>query len=277
MMRVILKQGRIICNELLRMERDEDAEDEDEDEETLRQRKSEPSLGHEANRAETEALVADLLRLHSLNQELHAMETRAQVLSANLLQLQPTPPATEVDSDGVERRVATMRALNASAGEDVDRQQKELADLHESLSARRASARQLEYDVNVVEKEGRRLHKELEKVMSLRIPELSDADDDHGHVLRESQVIYGELKQLQQVTASAASHGRTLITASPESSSSGVSSGSEAPASPGRSTSTSFAPIRTCADEAAESNSDTGLGSLHSSTAGSADELETLV
>ena len=48
--------------------------------------------------------------------------------------------------------------------------------------------KRLEYDVNVIEKEGRKLHKEYEKVMRIEIPE------EKGGTMRDEQEIYTELK-----------------------------------------------------------------------------------
>ena len=48
--------------------------------------------------------------------------------------------------------------------------------------------KRLEYDVNVIEKEGRKLHKEYEKVMRIEIP------DKVSKGLQDEQEIYSELK-----------------------------------------------------------------------------------
>ena len=58
--------------------------------------------------------------------------------------------------------------------------------------SRRDSVKRLEYDVNVIEKEGRKLNRELEKVSRLEIPE--DGNNRDGD---DVEVIYTELRDLR--------------------------------------------------------------------------------
>ena len=58
------------------------------------------------------------------------------------------------------------------------------------FKAKREAVKRLEYDVNVIEKEGRKLHKEYEKVMKIDIPEEGATSEG----LRDEQEIYTELK-----------------------------------------------------------------------------------
>ena len=71
--------------------------------------------------------------------------------------------------------------------EEVERNRGLLEDQEAAFRAKREAVKRLEYDVNVIEKEGRKLHKEWEKVMRIEIPEEKGA-------MRDEQEIYTELK-----------------------------------------------------------------------------------
>ena len=71
--------------------------------------------------------------------------------------------------------------------EEVERNRGLLEDQEAAFRAKREAVKRLEYDVNVIEKEGRKLHKEYEKVMRIEIPEEKGA-------MRDEQEIYTELK-----------------------------------------------------------------------------------
>ena len=72
--------------------------------------------------------------------------------------------------------------------EEVERNRGLLEDQEAAFRAKREAVKRLEYDVNVIEKEGRKLHKEYEKVMRIEIP-----DEEKG-AMRDEQEIYTELK-----------------------------------------------------------------------------------
>ena len=69
--------------------------------------------------------------------------------------------------------------------EEVERNRALLEEQEADFRAKREAVKRLEYDVNVIEKEGRKLHKEYEKVMRIEIPEEGTRDE---------QEIYTELK-----------------------------------------------------------------------------------
>ena len=71
--------------------------------------------------------------------------------------------------------------------EEVERNRGLLEEQEAAFRAKREAVKRLEYDVNVIEKEGRKLHKEYEKVMRIEIPEEKGA-------MRDEQEIYTELK-----------------------------------------------------------------------------------
>ena len=73
--------------------------------------------------------------------------------------------------------------------EEVERNRGLLEDQEAAFRAKREAVKRLEYDVNVIEKEGRKLHKEYEKVMRIEIP-----NEEKGGTMRDEQEIYTELK-----------------------------------------------------------------------------------
>lgn len=170
----------------------------------------------------------------------------------------------------------------------------------------------LEYDVNVIEKEGRKLAKELDKVMNIRIegiftnsksnsePSPSSETEDTGN---DSVEIETELDVLATDSGNLSTEkclsgqssfdpaGRTSVTGTPESSSSGNSSGSSSeksvrfcldpPLTSSSSTSgrcgKSSGKMRESSGDNVDNNSDTGLSSLHSSSDEGTYEIGTLV
>jgi hypothetical protein len=122
---------------------------------------------------------------------------------------------------------------------DIARNKELLDGLESNFKEKREAVKRLEYDVNVIEKEGRKLHKEYEKVMKIAIP---SADDDDADTLvateDEQEVIYSELKQLQLGLMKHSSENdasvventtseRLATSISPEGSTSGVSSSAD--------------------------------------------------
>ena len=82
-----------------------------------------------------------------------------------------------------------MRRANREGLEEVERNRGLLEAQETDFKAKRDAVKRLEYDVNVIEKEGRKLHKEYEKVMKIDIPAEGASDG-----LRDEQEIYTELK-----------------------------------------------------------------------------------
>ncbi len=219
---------------------------------------------------EARRLTHELSRLYAVNDELAAAETKLHLLSSNLGQL-TSAKCDELTT--AESEAAEMRLANRSAMDCIERNKEALESLDAKFKEKREAVKRLEYDVNVIEKEGRKLHKEYEKVMSLEIPDAS-ADDD--------QVIYSELKELQLATADAAaavaaSKDRKAAD-SPEGSTSGVSSSLEE-SEPAAAATDKVLVKKRIGDSAGKikkqpaiaaiggggDDSDTGLSSLHSS------------
>jgi len=139
---------------------------------------------------ETRRLVTELTRLSAMNDEIAATETKLHLLSSNLGQL-TSAKCTELTT--AESEAAELRRSNREAMEEVERNRGLLEEQEAGFRAKREAVKRLEYDVNVIEKEGRKLHKEYEKVMKIEIPEGASEDG----LLRDEQEIYTELKELQ--------------------------------------------------------------------------------
>lgn len=163
--------------------------------------------------------------------------------------------------------------------------------MDEEFSRKKELIKRLEYDVNVIEKEGRKMGKEYEKVLKLEIPDtLPDPSIES---------IYSELKELRlshvhstseschTKTLNESLENRILVTGSPEGSTSGVSSSSSAE-SPLKFSSKLFVnemkgetnvnkvltKTKVFGQDEELLTSDTGLSSLHSSSDNDEEERE---
>ena len=184
-----------------------------------------------------------------------------------------------------------MKQQNDVSQTDISANSEVMFKLDQEFSQKKELIKRLEYDVNVIEKEGRKMGKEYEKVLKLEIPETLP------EVSIES--IYSELKELRIVSHETVNDtSRLLTTGSPEGSTSGVSSSSSGDLNPEAlglkmldksvneevETSEKLCEKRRvdfkfCVGEDAVT-SDTGLSSLHSSANSDEDEFdgnETLV
>ena len=175
---------------------------------------------------------------------------------------QQRPPSEENEEQLRRARsaLAVLRASNERAEGDIGANAGALEGLRRRCAERRDALKRLEYDVNVVEKEGRRLGKEYQKVLDIQIPEPLEASAEEGgdDIVDRSMVIYSELKELQMQNARLRGEGemvaqedivqiapvvvqvkdvtesledkeakRVLANGSPEGSSSGASSGAD--------------------------------------------------
>ena len=269
--------------------------------------------------ARTRSLTMELARVHAMNEELQNVETKLHILTSNYLQMRRASSNHEQVSAKArdqlrftENALSQLRMSNDKAMGDITKNKELLGSMEASYKAKKEAIKQLEYDVNVIEKEGRKLTKEFDKVMSIRIPEIKDGDPDCSG-FEDSQVIYSELKELQLECGNISSmdlsmsmcdpdssnqdcHTRRIVTtASPEGSTSGVSSGTEDGAgnSMESKTTTTSSKNKLCVSDnrmvvglknggggkhlQEDSNSDTGLSSLHSSSDEGSFEFGTLV
>merc|ERR1712141_254406 len=70
--------------------------------------------------------------------------------------------------------VSRLRSANDKAALEVKDNQKALDAMEQSKAERKQALKRLEYDVNVIEKEGRKLAKEYEKVLNINLDEILD-------------------------------------------------------------------------------------------------------
>lgn len=311
--------------------------------------------GEDMSPPNTTDIIDELIRLHSLNEELQTVETKLHILSANLNQFMapnltdPKKTATKSsapmkedhhhhhlsnnnDPRGnlaectLQQELDSVKRYNQSAMEDISRNKELISAMELEFKTKKDSIKQLEYDFNLIEKEGKKLGREYEKVLSIEIPD-ADKDPDLGgsedSALEDStQIIYTELKELklecQRITSSSSSdpdQDPTKILTSPvltpaSASESGVDLSHEGSTSGSESSGPRPSPLSHsepldsklsvhdfCStesrsrikssrsestrhgllDDGEDSNSDTGLSSLHSSSDEGAYEFGTLV
>merc|ERR1712008_644230 len=72
--------------------------------------------------------------------------------------------------------VSRLRSANDHAAVEVKDNQKALDKMEEAKAERKLALKRLEYDVNVIEKEGRKLAKEYEKVLSINIEDIIEQE-----------------------------------------------------------------------------------------------------
>ena len=82
--------------------------------------------------------------------------------------------------------VSRLRSANDKAALEVKDNQKALDAMEQSKAERKQALKRLEYDVNVIEKEGRKLAKEYEKVLNINLDDILD-DPKAAAPLRQHQ------------------------------------------------------------------------------------------
>ncbi len=322
MMKELMLQGRHICQEITKLEANTSKNGTGEHSFSTSGLDNSDEFTEEkdlikAELQKTQCVATELVKLLAINEELHRVETRQHLLDSNVRSLLMTSPSSNLPKQSLEvanydeeetetmLELSALRSANESSTEVIAHNADMLEALQIQLDAARDSVKKLEYDVNVVEKEGRKLNNQLGRVRELHIP--TDPTElllDHQFRQRPTEEIYSELKLLQREVAAreaslhaaadpsstsstdmthlaATSVTTTRITAnvSPEgsSSSSGASSGGESCQIQEHmlskkgpkilmSNSKKLAAAATEGDAAdVDTNSDTGLSSLHSS------------
>ena len=80
--------------------------------------------------------------------------------------------------ESAKEELALLRESNNRSSKEIEENAASIAGLEEDFVQRKARLKHLEYDVNVIEKEGRKLARELEKVLRIQITE---AEVHHHH------------------------------------------------------------------------------------------------
>lgn len=111
---------------------------------------------------EEKGTVVNLLEnIHRLNCLLQSKEEQALSLDSTCQLLSPVPSQRKVDSDGVmkcfDQEVVRYRDLNAQLLQEIQSNSGQLAELVKNTDIRRKMVTQLEFDVNIIERESKRL------------------------------------------------------------------------------------------------------------------------
>jgi len=81
----------------------------------------------------------------------------------------PRRVCPESPYDSVNHEVLKLRDINAGMSQEISQNKATLTDLMNILDSKKGMVRQLEFDVNVVEREGKRLHIDLTRLSNLGI------------------------------------------------------------------------------------------------------------
>ena len=205
-----------------------------------------------AKREDMKLLIEEMSRLSQLNDKLQFAEESVDRLQIVLREQQIPNLDLSPHLSGAKEEVSKLKVDNDTNAVEVKENQKALDSMEDLKSERKKALKQLEYDVNVIEKEGRKLAKEYQKVMEIKI-------DDLGPILDQEDIEASD---------------EEIYTLLNRSSTSGHSSELETVSSPPIISSIS----KDIHEENNENNSDTGLSSLHtSSDEGGTCEVGTLV
>lgn len=205
-----------------------------------------------AKREDMKLLIEEMSRLSQLNDKLQFAEESVDRLQIVLREQESNDTYLDLSQhlSGAKEEVSKLKVDNDTNAVEVKENQKALDSMEDLKSERKKALKQLEYDVNVIEKEGRKLAKEYQKVMEIKIDDLGLDQED---IEASDEEIY------------------TLLN---RSSTSGHSSELETVSSPP----VMISSISKDHEENNENNSDTGLSSLHtSSDEGGTCEVGTLV
>ena len=181
MMKIIEMQRAVISEELMKAKR----------------------KAQKAKSEELKVILDEMLKLAQLNDKLQFAEESVDRLEIALKQMkqksshhQNGHPNAEQGQDPLitdhlacaKDEVSRLRSANDQAALEVKDNQKALDAMEQSKAERKQALKRLEYDVNVIEKEGRKLAKEYEKVLSINL----------DHVIKMDQVIKGDQADMKK-------------------------------------------------------------------------------
>ena len=205
-----------------------------------------------AKREDMKLLIEEMSRLSQLNDKLQFAEESVDRLQIVLREQESNDTYLDLSQhlSGAKEEVSKLKVDNDTNAVEVKENQKALDSMEDLKSERKKALKQLEYDVNVIEKEGRKLAKEYQKVMEIKIDDLGLDQED---IEASDEEIYTLLNR-----SSTSGHSSELDTVS--------------------SPPVMISSISKDHEENNENNSDTGLSSLHtSSDEGGTCEVGTLV
>lgn len=193
-----------------------------------------------------DAILEEMIKLSQLNDKLIFAEESSDRLEIALRHSDEDLKLIQDHLECAKTEVSKLREANDQAAVEVKDNQKALDAMEELKKERKLALKRLEYDVNVIEKEGRKLAKEYEKVLQINLDDLEESEEDE-------EEIYALLNESKLEISSSSSGNSSETTKDQES------------------------PIDDHTKVNNENNSDTGLSSLHTSSDEGTYEVGTLV
>ncbi len=244
-------------------------------------------------------LVDGLKMLFDVNERLTDAEARANDLEADIAYQRRSRSADDLESTKAE--VTRMRGLNERVDREIEANKEFMTSMRTSLDEKRAIVERLEEDLGHVEVEGERLRRVLELEEPPSTPQLEVGDDDLD-LLLDFRLSASQLYESNSLMTTKKATSRIKATGSPGSGSNSSSGCGGSEKSVRFQTATPELPPLPFEDESIDgasaarsrkrvksilksvdpsgdldSNSDTGLSSLHSSSDEGTYVLDTLV
>ena len=130
---------------------------------------------HERDMLILRTIHGELTKLSQLNDKLVFAEDSVDRLCIALKQQHEQQPShqqlavSDEQLDSAREELALLREANNRSSREIDENRAVIAGLEEAFAEKKAKLKHLEYDVNVIEKEGRKLARELDKVLRIQI------------------------------------------------------------------------------------------------------------
>ncbi len=259
MMKIIEMQRKVITEELMKAKR-----------------KAKKTSSNKA-KEDLKVILDEMVKLSQLNDKLQFAEESVDRLEIVLKQQKSQDSNHGLMGEHLscaKTEVGKLRLANDQAALEVKDNQKALDRMEEAKAERKSALKRLEYDVNVIEKEGRKLAKEYEKVLQINLDDLvmedvapeiveCDEDDEEIYTLLNSSAGSSSIniKHHEEENSSTSGHSSDMV--------------NEANAK--EDTSPIIDEGKNDEHEKHENNSDTGLSSLHTSSDEGTYEVGTLV
>merc|ERR1719225_2551618 len=229
-------------------------------------------------------IMDEMMKLSHLNEKLQFAEESVDRLEiAVKQQLHSESPTAQAEDKLIHNHLACaktevskLRSANDQAAVEVKDNQKALDKMEEAKAERKLALKRLEYDVNVIEKEGRKLAKEYEKVLSINIEDIIEQEINNVEQKEPSEPSENEEEIYALLNSSVTSSNKT------DQENNSTTSGHSCEHSSVQDTISKESPIdekniNSTNHQDHENNSDTGLSSLHTSSDEGSYEVGTLV
>ena len=274
MMKIIEIQRKVITEELMKAKRKAKKGSVSSSNNTTPQKE----LKDTAESKKIKVILDEMLKLTHLNDKLQFAEESVDRLQIAIKQ-QQSSSSTEAQAEDkliqshlacAKTEVSRLRTANDKAAFEVKDNQKALDKMEEAKAERKLALKRLEYDVNVIEKEGRKLAKEYEKVLSIKIDDIIEEPSKESDEDENEEEIYDLLNN---------SSSSSSLTKTDQENNSTTSGHSSAEHSIVQDIIAKESPIdeKNVNSNQDENNSDTGLSSLHTSSDEGTYDVGTLV